>query len=59
MKRAIAGLIIVLILSSILFIRCVGQAETTSAKMYIQQSNYDKAIEQATLAIEKQPTNQL
>ena len=57
MKRAIAGLIIILILGSILFIRCVGQAETTSAKMYIQQSNYDKAIEQATLAIEKQPTN--
>jgi tetratricopeptide (TPR) repeat protein len=57
MKKAIAGLIIVLMLGSILFIRCVGQAETTSAKMYIQQSNYDKAIEQATLAVEKQPNN--
>ena len=57
MKKAIAGLLIVLMLGSILFISCVGPAEITSAKMYIQQSNYDKAIEQATLAIKNQPDN--
>lgn len=57
MKKAIAGLLIVLMLGSILFISCVGPAEITSAKMYIQQSNYDKAIEQAKLAIKNQPNN--
>ena len=57
MKRAIVGCVMVLLAGIILFIHCVGTPEITSAKMAIDQKNFDKAIEQCKLAIEKNPQN--
>jgi tetratricopeptide (TPR) repeat protein len=57
MKRTIVGCAMVLLGGIILFNHCVGTPEITSAKMAIDQKNYDKAIEQCELAIERNPQN--
>ena len=57
MKRTIVGCVMVLLGGIILFNHCVGTPEITSAKMAIDQKNYDKAIEQCQLALEKNPQN--
>ena len=56
MKREFTILCVVLLGAILLFTQC-QQTEITSAKVYMQQANYDKAIEQCKLAIEKVPAN--
>ena len=56
MKRMIVVLAVALVGGIILFTGCQSTA-VSSAKVYIQQNNYDAAIEQAQLAIEQEPDN--
>lgn len=56
MKRTFIFIIVALIGGFILFTSC-QQTAVTSAKLYLQQANYDAAIEQCKLAIEEMPNN--
>jgi len=57
MKRTLL-LIIVTSMIALLFVTGCQQTAVTSAKVYIQQENYDKAIEQAQQAIKSIPNDQ-
>ena len=48
--------LLTLLLSFVLFTGC-QDTYTTSAKVYMQQNNYDKAIEQCLLAVDQIPNN--
>jgi len=52
----ITHILIILVTGAILFTTC-QQSTVTSAKVYINEGNYDKAIEQCKLAIEQTPEN--
>ena len=56
MEKSIALITVTLLAGLILFTSC-QQTAVTSAKVYMQQSNWDKAIEQCKLAIEEIPEN--
>lgn len=56
MKRLIVVLAVTLIGGMVVFTGCQSTA-VSSAKVYLQQNNFDAAIEQAQLAIEQEPDN--
>ena len=55
MKKLIALLIVIFACAG-LFISC-QQTAVTSAKVYMQQQNWDKAVEQALVAVKQMPTD--
>lgn len=56
MKRTLI-IITLSLLCGFIFLTSCQQPEVTAAKVYLNQSNWDRAIEQCNLAIEKMPNN--
>jgi len=56
MKKLYVGIVATLLIALIVMTGC-QQTAVTSAKVYMQQENYDKAIEQAQQAVEAVPTD--
>ena len=56
MKRIVLFTLLVIAAGALLLTNCQSTA-VTSAKVYMQQSNWDKAIEQCNLAIEMNPAD--
>jgi len=54
MKKYLIGVITILVGVGLLFMACQTK-EVTSAKVYIQQDNWDKAIEQLEMAVDMYP----
>lgn len=55
MKKVL--LVIAVLASSVILMTGCQQTAVTSAKVYLQQANYDKAIEQCLIAVETVPTD--
>lgn len=56
MKQMQRSLIVLMVLAGFLFLACESQ-HFTGAKVYIQQSNWEKAIEQLTIETQMNPAN--